>query len=72
MALILSYLFKNLAIIIGVIEAVLKAAAAIISLTPTKKDDMIYAAVDAVFSKIKQILYNLSDALAGKSPTIPN
>jgi hypothetical protein len=72
MALILSYIFKNLAIIIGVIEAILKAVAAIVSITPTKRDDVIYAAVDSVFSKIKQILYNISDKLGGKDPVIPN
>jgi len=69
---IVAYLFKNLAIILGVIEAVLKAIGAIISLTPTKKDDAIYATVDKIFSKIKGYLYTISDKLAGKPANIPN
>lgn len=69
---IFSWIVKNVALIVGIIEAILKAAAGIISLTPTKKDDKIYLIVDKVFSWIKKILYTLSDKLAGKAPTVPN
>ena len=72
MSKIIAYIFKNMAVIIGVIEAVLKAAAAIVSLTPTKKDDAILEYVDKGFSLIKRILYTISDKLAGKEPNIPN
>jgi hypothetical protein len=65
---ILAYLVKNISIIIGIAESVLKAIAAIISLTPTKKDDAIYNVVNTVFSKIKKFLYDISDKLANRTP----
>jgi hypothetical protein len=65
---IVAYVFKNLGVIIGVAEAILKAIGAIVSLTPTKKDDAIYAFIDTWFSKIKKWLYDISDKLAGKIP----
>lgn len=69
---ILSYIVKNLAVIIGVGEAIMKVAASIVSLTPTKKDDKVYEIVDNVFSWIKKVLYTISDKLAGKEINIPN
>jgi hypothetical protein len=69
---VFAYVFKNLGIIIGVAEAIIKVAAGIVSLTPTKKDDAVVNAIDGVFSKIKKWLYTISDKLAGKSPTVPN
>jgi hypothetical protein len=69
---VLSYLIKNLAIIIGVLEAIMKVAAGIVSMTPTKKDDAVYATVDKYFSIIKKWLYTISDKLAGKEANIPN
>lgn len=69
---VFAYLFKNLGLIVGVIEAILKAAGAIISITPTKKDDAIYAFIDKWFSLIKKWLYTISDKLAGKEANIPN
>ncbi len=65
---ILAYIFKNLGVIIGVLEAILKVLAGIVSITPTKRDDAILAFVDKVFSAIKKLLYGISDALAGKKP----
>jgi len=72
MSKIIAYIFKNLGVIVGIIEAVLKAAAAIVSFTPTKKDDAIYEYVDKAFSMIKRVLYTISDKLAGKEPNIKN
>ena len=69
---VFAYLFKNLGVIIGIAESILKAAGAIISFTPTKKDDAVYAVIDAWFSKIKGWLYTVSDKLAGKEGNIPN
>jgi len=68
---IVAYLFKNLGLIVGVVEAILKAIGAIVSLTPTKKDDAIYAILDKEFSVIKKWLYTISDKLAGKTD-LPN
>lgn len=62
---IVSYLVKNAALLIGVVEAVLKVLAGITSLTPTKKDDKIYAIVNDIFSKIKKWLYDKMDFLSG-------
>jgi len=72
MSKIISYIFKNLALWIGIIEALLKVAAGIVSLTPTKRDDAIVEMIDKGFSAIKKVLYTISDKLAGKEPTIPN
>jgi hypothetical protein len=63
---IFAYIFKNLGVLVGIAEAIIKVAAAIISLTPTKKDDKVIEAVDKIFSKVKAILYGISDKLAGK------
>ncbi len=63
---VLGWVFKNLSLIIGIIEAILKAAGGIVSITPTKKDDAVLAVVDKVFSTIKSWLYTISDKLAGK------
>lgn len=61
-----------MALILGVVEAILKAAAGIVSLTPTKKDDAIVDMVNSAFSAIKKVLYTVADRLAGKNPEIPN
>jgi hypothetical protein len=72
MSKIISYIFKNMALLIGIIEALLKVAAGIVSLTPTKRDDAIVDIIDKAFSAIKKVLYTVADKLAGKEPTIPN
>ena len=69
---IISYIFKNMALIIGIVEAVLKAFAGIVSLTATKKDDAIVELIDKAFSAIKKVLYTVADKLAGKEANIPN
>jgi hypothetical protein len=61
---VIAYLTKNLAILIGIAEALLKAFAGIVSLTPTKADDKVYGAVDKIFSKIKGVLYTFGDNIA--------
>ncbi len=68
---VFAYIFKNLGIITGVAEAVIKVAAGVVSLTPSKADDAIVAAVDKGFSVVKKWLYTISNKLAGKEIT-PN
>lgn len=63
---VLAYLVKNIALITGVLEAVAKAITGIITLTPTKKDDVLLPKVDAFFSGIKKFLYQLSEFMTGK------
>ena len=72
MSKIISYIFKNMALLIGIVEAILKVAAGIVSLTPTKSDDAIVEMIDKAFSAIKKVLYTVADKLAGKAPTAPN
>lgn len=60
---ILGWIAKNSALIIGIVESILKAVAGVVSITPTKKDDKVYEVVDKVFSKIKKYLYDASDFL---------
>lgn len=60
---VVSWISKNAALIIGIVESILKAVAGIVSITPTKKDDKVYEIVDKVFSKVKKYLYDASDFL---------
>lgn len=69
---ILGYLIKNTALIIGILEAVSKAIAGIVSATPTKKDDWLVVKVDNVFSAIKKALYTISEIMTGKREVKPN
>jgi len=62
---VLAWLVKNVALLVGIVEALVKVIAGIISLTPTKKDDTFLPKVDAVASWIKKGLYFVSDKLAG-------
>jgi hypothetical protein len=61
---VVAYVLKNAALLVGIVEALLKALAGIVSLTPTKKDDTFVAQVDEWFSKVKAFLYDRSDAQA--------
>ena len=69
---VFAWLFKNLSLVVGIVEAILKVAGGIVSLTPTKRDDAVLEVINDIFSKIKSWLYAISDKLAGKSPTVPN
>ena len=64
--LVIAWLVKNVALLVGIVEAVVKVIAGIISLTPTKKDDALLPKVDAVASAIKKALYWVAEKLAGK------
>ena len=70
-SLIVGWLVKNSALLIGIIESVSKLVAGIVSITPTKSDDKVIEIVDKVASAIKKVLYTLSDKLAGKE-VLPN
>lgn len=72
MSKIISYIFKNLALMLGILEAILKVVSGIVSMTPTKRDDALVDMIDNGFSAIKKVLYTVADKLAGKDPTIPN
>ena len=61
-----AWLVKNVALLVGIVEAIVKVIAGIVSLTPTKKDDAFLPKVDAVASAIKKFLYFVSEKLAGK------
>jgi len=63
---VLAWLIKNVALLVGIVEAIVKVVAGIISLTPTKKDDAFLPKIDAIASWIKKGLYFASDKLAGK------
>jgi len=63
---VLAYVVKNIALIIGVVEALLKVITGIITLTPTKKDDILLPEIDAFFSAIKKFLYEVSEFMSGK------
>lgn len=66
---IVAWLVKNTALLVGIVEAIAKTIAGIVSLTPTKKDDWLIVKVDEVASAIKKALYVISDKMAGKDET---
>jgi len=53
---IIGYVRRNLAEIVNLIEAVIRVAGSLASLTPTAKDDSVVAAIKAGFGKIKDWL----------------
>lgn len=63
---LVAWLLKNIALLIGILEALVKAIVGIISLTPTKRDDKLLPHVDKVFSAIKKFLYSLAEFMIGK------
>jgi len=63
---ILAWFIKNVALVVGVVEALAKVVAGIVTLTPTKADDKILPYVDKIASNAKKWLYTASDFL-GKS-----
>ena len=67
---VLAYVVKNAALMVGVVEALVKVLGGIASLTPTKKDDAILPVVDKIASWIKKAIYTISDKLAGKDPLV--
>lgn len=69
---VLAWLVKNSALLIGILEALAKVIAGIVSITPTKKDDWLVNKVDEVASAIKKALYTISDFMAGKSKNATN
>ena len=52
----IGYLRRNLAEIVNIIEAILRLAGSVVSLTPTKKDDSVVNAIKAGFDKVKSFL----------------
>jgi hypothetical protein len=72
LGLILAWLVKNVALVVGIIEALAKVIAGVVSISPTKNDDWLIPKVDFVASFCKKWLYVLAEKLAGKPVTIPN
>lgn len=63
---VVAWLVKNVALLVGIVEAIVKVVAGIVSLTPTKADDAFLPIVDKVASAIKKVLYFASEKMAGK------
>jgi predicted small secreted protein len=59
---LLAFFFKNMALVLGVVEAIIKLIAGIVSRTPTKKDDKFLKGVNKAFSQLKKWCYDLSDS----------
>lgn len=57
----IGYIRRNMAEIVNVVEAVLRLAGSIASLTATEKDDSVIATIKEYFSKIKSFLLNLGE-----------
>jgi len=52
----ITYIRRNLSEIVNCLEALLRLAGSIATLTPTPKDDSIIAKIKEVFAKIKSFL----------------
>ena len=52
----IGYIRRNLAELVNLVEAIIRIAGSIASLTPTKKDDSIVDAIKSGFDKIKSFL----------------
>ena len=63
-----SWVAKNLSLIVGILEAIIRLGAGISSLTATKRDDVFMAKVDAFFPKVKKWLFSVSDMAKGYDP----
>jgi len=58
---ILGWFVKNVGLIVEILEALLKLAGGIVSLTPSKNDDRIVGIIEDKFDVIKKILYQAAD-----------
>jgi DNA-binding ferritin-like protein len=67
---VLSWIVKNIALLIGILESIIKAITGIITLTPTKRDDKLLPVIDKIFSTIKKYLYMMADFMSGKEKYI--
>ncbi len=57
---IIGYLRRNAAELVNLIEAVIRLAGSIASLTPTPKDDSVVEAIKNGFAKVKVFLLGIS------------
>jgi len=57
----LGWIAKNIGLVIGIVEQILKVLAGIASLTPTRKDDTIVNWLEKLFDKIKTPLYKFGE-----------
>lgn len=65
---VMAWFVKNVGLIVGILEAIVKVFAGIASLTPTRKDDALANLVSDKFDTIKAVIYKIADffANAGK------
>lgn len=56
---IIAYLRRNISEIVNAVEALLRLAGSLASLTKTPKDDSIIAAIKAGFAKVKDFLLSV-------------
>lgn len=59
----IAWFVKNLALIVGVVEAIAKVVAGVVSLAPIKSKDVLLQKVDNIASNVKKVLYTISDFL---------
>lgn len=59
----IAYFIKNVSIIIEIIEAIVKLAAGIVSLTPSKKDDKLVDWVEDNFESLEGVLEEIAEIL---------
>ena len=58
---IIGYIAKNVGLILGLIEQIIKILAGIAHLTPSRKDDEWVNKIERIFDKLQALIYKLTD-----------
>ena len=61
---VLAWILKNTGLIVGIVEALIKAAVGIVNITKTTRDDAALETVKRVFNSVQKWLYQNSALLA--------
>lgn len=57
----IGYIRRNIEELVNLIEAILRLATSVVSLTSTKKDDSVVAAIKSGFGKVKSFLLKMGE-----------
>ena len=61
-----AWLMKNIGLIIGIVEQILKVLGGIVSLTPTRKDDVVVQWIEDKFNGIQGWIYSVANLINNK------
>jgi len=58
-----SFLLKNFSLFVGTVEQIFKILAGIVSLTPTRKDDILVQEIERMFDSWQKKIYNICEKI---------